>query len=262
MPLELTRFASLQNIPDLRHAITTRHGGVSAAPFDSLNLGLHVGDDSERVIENRLLVAQELGYDDQDAVWAQQVHGANAHIVTPNDRGRGDRCYKDALPSTDALICEYSDAPCWILVADCAPVLLVHPARQVLAVVHAGWRGALGQIASRTLAQMSAEFSIEASEVLAGIGPCLCVECLEVGEEVALTAEEIGASTCIVRAGFEKPHLDLRRALLDDLKRACVSEANVEVSSECPRCLNHKYFSHRGDGGPSGRFGLVAWWED
>ncbi len=262
MPLQLTRFASLQSVPGLNHAVTTRSGGASAAPFDSLNLGLHVGDDSARVIENRRLVARELGYDDQDAVWAQQVHGASFHLVTPNDRGRGDRRYKDALPSTDALICEYSDAPCWILVADCAPVLLVHPARQVLATVHVGWRGALGQIASRTLAQMSAEFSIEASEVLGGIGPCLCVACLEVGEEVALAAEQAGASTCIVRAGFEKPHLDLRRALLDELKRAGVPESSIEVSSECPRCLSHKYFSHRGEGGKSGRFGLVAWWED
>lgn len=260
MTMEPTRFASLQNIPGLRHAITTRHGGVSAAPFDSLNLGLHVGDDDAQVLANRGRVAQALGYEERDAVWAQQVHGANASVVTPRERGRGASFYADAICDSDALICASSGVPCWILVADCAPILLVHPARQVLAVVHAGWRGALSRITSRTLARMGEEFGVEAAEVRGGIGPCLCVECLEVGEEVALEPECAGASTCIVRAGFEKPHLDLRRVLLDDLKAAGVREENVEVSGECPRCLSHKYFSHRGENGKSGRFGLVAWW--
>ena len=259
--MEFTRFGSLSRVPNLRHAITTRHGGVSGAPFESLNLGLHVGDDASQVLVNRRIVAEKLGFDWADAVWAQQVHGADACSVSPDDRGRGASDYRDTLGSVDALICGYSDTPCWILVADCAPVLLVHPGVQVLATVHAGWRGALGRIGSRTLAKMAAEFGGEASEVLAGIGPCLCVECLEVGEEVGREAEDAGASTCIVRAGFEKPHLDLRRVLLDDLKAAGVREDSIEVSGECPRCASGKYFSHRGEGGKTGRFGLVAWWE-
>ena len=259
--MEFEYFTSLRDIPGLRHAITTRHGGVSGVPFDSLNLGLHVGDDALQVLVNRRLVAEALGFDEADAVWAQQVHGADSRSVSPADRGRGSRDYSDAIRDSDALICANSNTPCWILVADCAPVLLVHPGVQVLATVHAGWRGALGRIGSRTLAKMAAEFGGEASEVLAGIGPCLCVKCLEVGEEVALAAENAGASSGVVRAGFEKPHLDLRRILLDDLKSAGVREANVEVSGECPRCASDKYFSHRGEDGRAGRFGLVAWWE-
>lgn len=259
--MEFTRFGSLSHIPNLRHAITTRAGGVSAAPFESLNLGLHVGDDEAQVLENRRLVAEALGFDELDAVWAQQIHGADACSVSPDDRGRGASDYRDVLGSVDALICGYSDTPCWILVADCAPVLLVHPGVQVLAAVHAGWRGALGRIASRTLSSMAEEFGTEAKGVLAGIGPCLCVGCLEVGEEVALEAEQAGADACIVREGFEKPHLDLRRVLLDDLEAAGVRAESVEVSSECPKCANEKYFSHRGENGHAGRFGLVAWWE-
>lgn len=262
--MEFSSFKSLsraRDLPTLRHAITTRGGGVSSAPFESLNLGLHVGDDAAQVLVNRRFVAGALGFDEGAAVWAQQVHGADCYSVSPDEHGRGARDYAAAVPGTDALICGCSGVPCWILVADCAPLLLVHPVRQVLAVVHAGWRGALGRIASRTLAQMSEEFGAEAEEVRGGIGPCLCVRCLEVGEEVALEAEAAGADACIARAGFEKPHLDLRRALLHDLRAAGVREENVEVSDECPKCLSHKYFSHRGDGGRSGRFGLVAWWE-
>jgi YfiH family protein len=261
--MEFTYFDSLRralDLPTLRHAITTRHGGVSAAPFSSLNLGLHVGDEDAHVVENRQRVAQVLGFDKADAVWARQVHGADSHSVTPDDRGRGASTYADAVANADALICAYSSTPVWILVADCAPVLLVHPARQVLAVVHAGWRGAIGGIASRTLARMSSEFGVEAAEVRAGIGPCLCVNCLEVGEEVAREATTAGASTCVRRGGFDKPHLDLRGALLEDLARAGVAREHVEVLSECPRCDVGKYFSHRGEGGTAGRFGLVAWW--
>lgn len=259
--MQFTRFASLQNIPGLRHAITTRDGGVSSAPFSSLNLGLHVGDEAAQVLVNRKLAAQALGFDEDSAVWAQQVHGADCYSATPDDYGRGARDYESAIAQTDALICGYSGVPCWILVADCAPILLVHPGAQVLAVVHAGWRGALGKINSRTLQHIKSEFETEAEEVRVGVGPCLCVGCLEVGEEVAAQAERAATSTCVVRAGFDKPHLDLRRVLLDDLKSAGVRRENIEVSDECPRCASDKYFSHRGEGGTSGRFGLVAWWE-
>lgn len=259
--MQFEQFASLRHVPGLRHAITTRHGGVSSAPFSSLNLGLHVGDEALQVLLNRRLAAQALGFDEGASVWAQQVHGTDARIVTPENRGRGAFDYSDALPQTDALVCDSSNTPAWILVADCAPLLLVDSGRQVLGVVHAGWRGALGQISWHTISRMSAEFGTEAEEVLAGIGPCLCVNCLEVGEEVALEAERVGAEACIVRQGFDKPHLDLRRALLDDLTASGVRRERIEVLDECPKCLSEKYFSHRGEGGKAGRFGLVAWWE-
>jgi YfiH family protein len=259
--MNLARFSSLRHISNLRHAITTRVGGVSQAPYESLNLGFHVGDDPEDVRRNREIVARELGFEAKRLVCAQQTHGSNVHVATPEDAGRGALDWDSAIPDTDALIVAHTRTPVAILVADCAPIMLVDAGRQVLSLVHAGWRGALGSVASHAVEKMREEFGCDPRDIVAGVGPCLCVGCLEVGEEVAQEAQKVDASTCIHTQGFSKPHLDLRGAILSDLARAQVLGAQVEVLAECPRCMNHKYFSHRGGGGTTGRFGIVAWWE-
>ena len=257
----MMQFSTLRDIPHLHHAITQRHNGVSTAPFASLNLGLHVGDDENAVRENREIVARNLNYAAQDCVFAQQTHGTNEHLVTPADRGRGAHDFADALPDCDAMLVSVPNVPAMILVADCAPLLLVDARLQVLALVHAGWRGASAGIARETIAKMRAEFGCEAADIRVGIGPCLCVECLEIGAEVAVQVlAEGAASTCIVRAGDQKPHLDLRQLLIDDLARVQVLAGQIEALDICPRCANDDYFSYRGGGGATGRFGLVAWW--
>lgn len=169
--------------------------------------------------------------------------------------GRGALDFDSAIPDCDALIVAEPKIPVMILVADCAPVLLVDPVRRVLAVVHAGWRGAVAGVTSRTLGEMQKVFGTKTEEVLAAVGPCLCADCFEVGEEVAAQA----ARTCVI-GGYEKPHLDLRALVQHDLKSAGVLAVNVEVLERCPRCENEAFFSHRAQGGKAGRFGLVAWW--
>ena len=259
--MRFTQFSSLLEIPNLHHAITQRHAGVSHAPFSSLNLGLHVGDDENAVHQNRAIVAHELHYDAHDCIFAQQTHGTNSHVVTPADRGRGAHDFADALPDCDAMIVSVPNVPTMILVADCAPLLLVDTRLQVLAAVHAGWRGASAGIARQTIAKMRAEFGCRTEDLRVGIGPCLCVECLEIGAEVAAQVLAQGnASTCIVRAGYEKPHLALRKLLIDDLARVQVLAGQIEALDVCPRCANDDYFSYRGAGGTTGRFGLVTWW--
>lgn len=250
------QFDSLTNIAGLRHAITTRDGGVSQAEYSALNLAFHVGDDAKDVVENRMRLANVLGFDASTLVAAQQVHGANSQIVTSEYSGRGALDWDCALKETDALITSEKQLPLLILVADCAPILIVDPTRGVLAVVHAGWRGAVGKIASQTIAKMSAEFGTIAEEIQVGIGPCLCAACFEIGEEVA---REV-SSDCLI-GGFEKPHLDLRALITEDLLAAGVLPSRIETMSHCPRCENQLLFSHRGQNGQAGRFGLVAWWE-
>ena len=259
--MQFTQFPSLLDIPNLQHAITQRACGVSRAPFASLNLGLHVGDDENRVRENRAIVARNLNYAAHDCVFAQQTHSTNSHILTPAGRGRGAQNFADALPDCDAMIVGVPNVPAMILVADCAPLLFVDARLQVLAAVHAGWRGASSGIARQTIAKMRSEFGCESADIRVGIGPCLCVDCLEIGEEVAAQVLAKGAaSTCIVRADYEKPHLYLRQLLIDDLARVQVFAGQIEALDICPRCANDDYFSYRGDGGATGRFGLVARW--
>ncbi|HVF10294.1 MAG TPA: peptidoglycan editing factor PgeF [Abditibacteriaceae bacterium] len=257
--LKFLHFSSLQQISGLRHALTTRAGGTSEGAHSSLNLGYHVGDDAARVTENRRRLAEALGYDGSTLVAAQQVHGAQVHIVEPQDRGRGAFGWDDALPDNDALVQAHSQTPVLILVADCAPLLLVDPEHGVLAVVHAGWRGAVAGVTSATLNCMAQYFQTDAREVWVGIGPCLCSDCFEIGPEVA--AEVAPVAPQAVLRGVSKPHLDLRAVLQSDLQRAGVAPEHIEALPDCPRCQPERFFSHRGQAGTAGRFGLVAWWE-
>ncbi|MDQ3813107.1 MAG: polyphenol oxidase family protein, partial [Armatimonadota bacterium] len=179
--------------------------------------------------------------------------------------GSGAYNWESALPATDALIVQAAQVPVLILVADCAPILLVDPVHRVLAVVHAGWRGAVAGIASRTVARMQTEFGTKAQDVRGGIGPCLCPDCFEVGDEVAQAAAGVAPESIIPaapQAGQDKPLLDLRVLLSDNLREAGVPTDQIEALPHCPRCMNDLFFSHRGQNGMAGRFGLVAWWED
>jgi YfiH family protein len=252
------RFDSLQAVPGLHHAITTRAGGDSNGEYSGLNLAFHVEDDAQSVRSNRRCLGEALGYDASTLVAAQQVHGVNAHIVGAHDSGRGSSDGDSAIPETDALIVAEPRIPVMILVADCAPILIVDSVHRVLAVVHAGWRGALARIASQTLQVMARAFDTRAEELRVGIGPCLCLECLEVGEEVAAQV----MSTHVLRhSQWEKPHLDLRAMIAEDLIENGVLALQIEVMERCPCCENETFFSHRAQNGQAGRFGLVAWWD-
>ncbi len=257
--MQLLEFSSLRAIPKLRHAVTTREGGVSSGEYASLNLAFHVGDEAEKVSENRRLLASELGFDIEELVGAQQVHGNRIGFVTASQAGRGALDSTSALLETDALMTSAKNLPLLILVADCAPILLADPENQVLAVVHAGWRGALAQIAFHTVSQMQNEFGSAPDDIRAGIGPCLSVENFEIGPEVAAQIEQFDKGAIV--SGWDKPHLDLRGLIHRDLQRAGVRSRHIETMRICPKADNARFFSHRGQNGVAGRFGLVAWWQ-
>ena len=249
------QFDSLCQIPGLHHALTTREGGFSGGAFASLNLAFHVGDDAAIVRENRRALAAKFGYDAETLVAAQQVHGARCAVISSDDGGRGALDWDSALPDTDALITRESGVPLLILVADCAPILLVEPRAHVVAVVHAGWRGALAGIAGIAARQMI-ELGADIRQIRAGIGPCLCPENLEVGAQVAA----LFADKSALEPFGDKYRLDLRALIQRDLGGAGVAANHIETRIECPRD-DARFFSHRGQNGVAGRFGIVAWWE-
>lgn len=257
--LPFLQFSSLQEITGLHHVISTRAGGFSGLEYSSLNLGYHVDDDATMVTNNRHQLAVHAGYDAAHLVAAQQVHGARSHLVAVEDSGRGALDWESAIANTDALIVGTPQIPVMILVADCAPLLLVDPQQKVLAVVHAGWRGAVAGVARSTLERMQREFGASVADVKVGVGPCLCTDCFEIGEEVAEAAILVAPES--VQRRTPKPHLDLRALLQQDLEQAGVLRRHIETLPHCPRCNNETLFSHRGQQGKAGRFGLVAWWE-
>jgi len=249
----------LPPVPGLRHVISTRAGGVSPGPYAALNLGAHVGDDPACVAENRRRLAAAAGYAAETLVTAQQTHSINLAWVGARDRGRGALDWASAIPDTDGLLVHTPGTPVAVLVADCAPVLIAAPGPRALAVVHAGWRGAVDRIASHAARALLAETGCRPEDLLAGIGPTLCPDCLEIGHEVADTVTD-RFGTAVLASG-DKPHLRLRDLLIADLATIGVSAAHIVIHPACTQCETARFFSYRAQHGTAGRFALVAWWD-
>ena len=185
--LDVLAWPSLDAL-DVDAFVTTRHGGVSAGPYATLNLGLHVGDAAADVLVNRRRVAAALGADLGDFVFCNQVHGRRVAVVSAADRGRGALRLDDAIASTDALVTTDPGTVLAILVADCVPIILTDPQAGVLACVHAGWRGTVAGVTGTALHAMQA-LGARPERIQAAIGPAVAADRYQVGPEVAAAAE-------------------------------------------------------------------------
>jgi YfiH family protein len=210
---------------------TDRRGGVSATPFDSLNLAARVGDDLERVDENRRRVGGAAGFDLSRLALARQVHGASVIEVRDGDAG--------VVGEADVLVSRSRAATIGILTADCAPVVLWGD--RVIAIVHAGWRGL---VAGAVEVGMAATGKVHA----AWVGPSIHGCCYEVGPEVIDAFERRKLPVA------NGTHVDPGRAAAVALRRAGVEA--IAVSDACTSC-DRRYFSHRRDG-VTGRQGAFA----
>jgi YfiH family protein len=240
--------------------VTTRHGGVSAGPYASLNLGLHVGDEHGLVLENRRRAAAALGAAPGDVVWAAQPHGRVAAVVSAADRGRagngtGGRL---AVPDADALVTADPGPVLAILVADCVPIVLFDPVARVLACVHAGWRGTVARVTDAALDAM-ASLGARPADVLAGVGPAIGPDRYQVGDDVAGLAREAlgGDADRVLRPdGTGRWRLDLPGANALLLAAAGVPAGQIHPAAERTGG-DGPFFSHR-DQQPGGRFALLA----
>lgn len=240
--------------------ITTRLGGTSTGPYQSLNLGLHVGDDPASVAENRRRAAAAIGAGVGDLVIAEQVHGGNATVVDDDDRGRGTLDPSDAVPATDALVTASPAAVLVTLVADCVPIVLFDPAARVLATVHAGWRGTATGVVAAALDAMRTLGARPATTV-AGVGPSVSPDTYEVGEEVRTAfercfGERALAEGLLVPVAPGRWLADLHRANRLTLLDAGVPAASVHLTAT-PTGPDGPFFSDRA-ARPCGRFGLLA----
>ncbi|HEY8417541.1 MAG TPA: peptidoglycan editing factor PgeF [Limnochordales bacterium] len=237
------------------HGFTGRGGGVSPPPFDSLNLGLRVGDDPERVRENRRRLCQVLGVSPQALVVGEQVHGNAVAVVTRAAMGRGALVAADALPGVDALVCAEPGPVLMGLFADCVPILLVDPRTPAVAMVHAGWRGTDRQVVVRALAAMAEAFGTRAADCWAALGPSIGPCCYEVGADVADRFAGWGGGLVQSREG--RLYLDLPAANRRLLESAGVPARQILTAEVCTRCRMDQCFSHRGSGGRTGRMAAV-----
>lgn len=230
-----------------RFAVTDRYGGVSDPPYDSLNLGGHVGDRPDAVTENRRRVAGQVGVDPRQLLFMRQTHGTGVAVV--------DRPWRDqeVLPAVDALVTDRPGLALAVLVADCTPVLLANHRPDVVAVAHAGRRGMAAGIVTETIAAMRG-LGARPSRIVAFVGPSICGQCYEVPAamqaEVAVI-EPVAAST--TRTGT--PGLDVRAGVVAQLLAAGVE--SVEVDPQCTAEAAALY-SYRRDQ-VTGRFAGLAW---
>lgn len=240
-------------------AVTTRHGGVSEPPYDSLNLGLHVGDDPVRVVANRERAAHSFGVTLDTMVFSEQVHRAGAFVVGPADRGRGTRSMDDAVPATDILLTSSIGTTLVILVADCVPLALFDPRAKVLAAVHAGWRGTAARAIAHAVDAMR-QLGGRPERTMAFLGPAVHPARYEVTAEVP-RALAVAVAPKALDPGVARPqgadhwHVDLVSANRQQLIESGIRPARIFESGTTT--ASDDYFSDRATR-PCGRFGLMA----
>jgi hypothetical protein len=244
---------------DVDVIVTTQQGGVSAGPYASLNLGLHVGDEPGDVLENRRRVAAALNAEPGDFVFCVQAHGPNVRVITTADRGRGALSQDDAIRDTDALVTADPDVVLAVMVADCVPIVLYDPVAHVLACVHAGWRGTVARVGEAAITSMRSLGS-EPANVIVGLGPAIAPDRYQVGEDVLAAAQRglrASAEKVIREDGTGKWLFDLWTANQLVLEEAGVPGGNIRVAAVPTGSSRGLFFSDR-EVRPCGRFAAMA----
>lgn len=236
---------------DVPHAVFTRHGGVSPAPWDALNVGGTVGDDPLRVQENRLRMFGGVHRSINSIYDVWQVHSAE---VVCTDRPRpGDVAHLHA----DAILTDTPGLTLFMRFADCVPILLHDPHRKVVGLVHAGWQGTVKHIVSAAVAVMQAKYGSNPEDIRAGIGPSIGAHHYEIGPEVASQVRDAfgNEASGLLPAHNGSIHFDLWEANRMLLERSGVRQ--IQISGICTACHTSDWYSHRGDHGKTGRFGVL-----
>ncbi len=245
------QFDSFPDDGRIQHAVFSRQGGVSPAPFDSLNLSVSVADEKDRVYANRRLAYGIVGRDTGTVVHTSLVHGNRVGRVTSRDNGRW-------LPDTDAIITDEHGCALTMNYADCAPIFLYDPVCGAIGLGHAGWQGAVKDVPGEMVRAMQAEFGSDPADLLAAVGPCIGVCCYEVDEPLVSqvrAAFDTHQQLLIPQADSHRPHFDLSLANAQNLANAGVPQ--IEQSGFCTACRTDLFFSHRAEHGKTGRFGTI-----
>jgi len=235
-------------------AVSTRDGGVSKPPYDSANMGLHVGDDPAAVIENRRHFCSAIGVDPDTLVCAEQVHGNRIAKITESDRGCGATSVSDILAGVDGMLADVPGVPLAVFTADCVPLFLYEPAKKVVGIAHAGWRGTAAQIARALVETLQEHFDGDPELCRIALGPSAGPCCYEVGDVVVAAFRKKGQPVeQILSAGItRKPHLNLWEANACQLEQCGVPRRNIVMPERCTVCSS-TYFSCRRDGPITGR---------
>lgn len=249
---------SLFGATGVRIAFTGREGGVSKPPFDTLNLGDHVDDDSAAVAQNRSLLLEAMGALQVPLVVPKQVHGDVVVTIDEASPSALEGAVRHAQAGADALVVSVPQVAALLCFADCVPVIIVSP-RGHFAVVHAGWRGVMKGVAAqavRALTQGDAAVlgPNAAATYNVYIGPHIHACCFETGQDVYDSFVARFGEAC----ASDNRHISLLRALTTGLVEAGVVRDRIVDAGVCTVCSRDAYFSYRATGGVCGRQGALA----
>lgn len=232
-------------------AIFTRRGGVSPAPWHSLNLGGSVGDDPARVAENRMHVFQTMGRDHASIHDVWLVHGTS--IVYAD----APRPLEQPSAKADILLTNNPEVSLYMRFGDCVPIMLHDPIKKVIGLAHAGWMGTVNGVAKAAVEGMQTRYDCKPEDIVAGIGPSIGVDHYEVGADVISQFQENHNHNAdhVLQIRNGSTFLDLWTANSIQLQNAGVEQ--IQVSGVCTACHLDDWFSHRAEKGKTGRFGAL-----
>jgi YfiH family protein len=236
------------------HAFSTRIGGVSAAPFDSMNLGnpngCAVQDTTDHILENYDRLMTAIGCAHLPRYYIHQIHGDVVHVVDRED-------FNNSLKG-DALVTNRPGAVLSVRIADCCPVLLATPDAKAVAAIHAGWRGAVGGVIRQAILKLQQIANVDPSDLLAAVGPCIGFDAFEVGPEVLVEFEKVFGTDAPIRHDPNgKGHVNLPRACQLQLIRSGVKANKIDTTDRCTFRDADEFFSHRRDRGVTGRMSAL-----
>ena len=233
---------------------TTRHGGCGEGAYATFNCTHYCDDNPSHVKANLETLASLLPECPYVIVVPRQTHTTNVRVIT-------DVPTSEELQDVDAVVTHLKDFCLCVSTADCVPVLLYDKEKQVIAAVHAGWRGTVGRIVEKTIEVMKSQYGSEGKDLVACIGPSISLESFEVGDEVYAAFEEAGFDMSRIARRYEKWHLDLWEANRMQLLAHDVLPEHIEVAGICTFQHHEDFFSARRLGIKSGRIlsGITMW---
>lgn len=250
------KIKSFENSGLVSHCFTTKLGGVSKGPYESMNLRLSSGDSCDNILKNYQIIADELKMDYKSFVLSKQVHKTDVVKVTNKHKGNG-LIRENEFLSADSLVTNEKGIPLCTFYADCVPIFLLDTKKEVLALVHSGWRGTVNNISGKTVKFMTDNFDSDPSDIIAAIGPSVRQENFEVGFEVSDEFINAGYSEFIDNSQV-KPHIDLQGVVKHQLIKSGVKESAITDSELCTVKNSDIFFSHRVMGDQRGTMAAIA----
>ncbi len=251
--LPFYRVQAFEAYPTLTHAIFTRQGGLSRAPFETLNLSVSVGDDPVIVRKNFERACAEVSITPEQTVSCPLIHSADVLTITAANR-------QPVMGQADGLITAEPDIYLFMRFGDCTPLILSDPVRRAVGLAHAGWRGTMKNAAGATVRAMVKNLGCEPKNILSVIGPAIGPCCYEVGPEVINAAEAAFSNPKSLftypNGPTHKAHFNLWAANQQQLAAAGVKQ--IIASGLCTACRTDQFFSNRAEKGRTGRFGVVV----